>query len=103
MIAFHKANKGVQKYFANTRVDRSVSYFIEFRVLSQNQFNSLFTVEDVRKTCAEMGKKFTSKRVAQVLEYFVVKEKLKSRKRRIIKKDGTVGNRTINVFSKHTE
>lgn len=100
LLNFYKANKGVHMYFANTRINRAASYFIQFEILPQKQFNSPFTVEVVRMACAEKGKKFTSKRVAQVLEYFVTIQKLKSAKERITKKDGKLGIRLINVYSK---
>ncbi|HUN04105.1 MAG TPA: helix-turn-helix transcriptional regulator [Niabella sp.] len=101
LLDFYKANKGVHKYFANTRVDREASYFIQFEVLSQKQFNLPFTAKVVRLACAEAGRKFTSKRVAQVLEFLVMIQKLRSRKERITKKDGKLGNRLINVYSKN--
>lgn len=100
LLNFYEANKGVHKNFANTRVDRAPSYFVQFEILPQKQFNIPFTVEGVRKACTEGGKKFTSKKVAQVLEYFVTIQKLKSRKERIIKKDGNLGSRFINVYTK---
>jgi plasmid maintenance system antidote protein VapI len=100
LTKFYKENKGVHKYFINTRVDRKVAHFIEHEILTQKQFNRTFSVGEVRQACLEEGKKYTSKRVSQVLNYLVETNNLKSKKKQIAKKDGTLGVRVVDVFWK---
>lgn len=100
LVKFYKENKGVYKYFVNTRIDRKVAYFIEYEVLSKKQFAFPFTVGKVREACLEAGRKYTSKRISQVLNYLVATNKLRRKKEHIIKKDGNTGKRFVDVFSK---
>ena len=63
-------------------------------------FRKPVNVSEVRKKCLELGKKLSSKKVSQILNYFVEVKKLKIKQDYIILKDGSKGRRIISLFYK---
>lgn len=100
LLNFYKENKAVHKYFITTKIDRKIAYFIEHEILKNKKFNIPFFVSDVRSTCLKSGRNYTSKRVAQVLNYLVDKGNLKKEKATYILKNGNEGKRNVDRFSK---
>lgn len=98
LLKFYKENKGVHDYFITTRDDRKAAYFIENELLISDLFDKPVYVWEVREACAASGRKYTSKRVSQILNYLVSTKKLKSKKKPIKLKNGAVGTRIVDVF-----
>ncbi|WP_276503206.1 helix-turn-helix domain-containing protein [Terrimonas pollutisoli] len=100
LVKFYKENKRVHDYFITARSDRKTAHFIENDLLNSTLFNNPVYVWEVRKACEASGKKYTSKRVSQILNYLVTIKKLKSKKKPIKLKNGTPGKRAVDVFYK---
>lgn len=100
LLKFNSENKGVHDYFIKTKIDRKVAYFIGQEILPKKKFDTQFSVSDVRNYCIEAGKNYTSKRVSQVLNYFVDRKKLGRKKITYVLKNGIKGKRMIDVFYK---
>jgi plasmid maintenance system antidote protein VapI len=95
---FIDENKTVPGYFIQTRNKRKDSNFIEFDLLNDDLFNDHVYVWEVRNACLSRDKKYTSKRISQILNYLVTKRKLKSEKRPIKLKNGGYGTRMVDTF-----
>lgn len=100
LIQFYTENKGVHKYFVTTKIDRKIAYYIECEVLKSKKFKRPFYVADVRDYCLKAGRDLSSKRVAQVLNYLVDKKILKKEKASYVLKNGELGKRMVDKFSK---
>ena len=100
---FYVENKDVPSFFTSTRPKRKDSHFIEVELLSTNFFNKPVYVWEVRDICAEANKKYTSKRISQILNYLVDIKKLKKTKKQIKLRNGGYGNRMVDVFFKQKE
>ncbi|MGV3530567.1 MAG: helix-turn-helix transcriptional regulator [Flavisolibacter sp.] len=95
---FYIENKGVEDYFTRSKTAAKASSYIEKVLLPSGFFKSPVYISDVREKCAEAGKKLSSKRVSQILNYLVDTGKLKKKKRRIRLKNGEFGKRIVDVF-----
>lgn len=97
---FCDENKDVHSYFISNRIERKDSYYIETVVLNSGLFNSPIYIWELREYFKSKEKKYTSKRLSQILNYMVVKGILKSKKRPLKLRNGEYGNRSVDVFFK---
>ncbi len=65
-----------------------------------NVFNKRAYVWEVRDACLRERRKYTSKRISQILNYLVIKKKLEKKKMPIKLKNGSYGTRMVYTFIK---
>ncbi len=98
---FFVKNKKTEGFFTKNKELYKISLFIENELMLKGQFfRKPVNVSEVRKKCLELGKKLSSKKVSQILNYFVEVKKLKIKQDYIILKDGSKGRRIISLFYK---
>lgn len=97
---FYEQNKNVDSYFINTRSNRKEAYFIENDLLQSGIFNKPIYIWELKEHCDSLGKKYSSKRLSQILNYMVETKKLKSKKKRLKLRNGGYGLRLVDVFHK---
>lgn len=97
---FCTENKDVESYFKSTRSERKDSYYIENDVFNSGLFDSPIYIWELKEYCKSAGKKYTSKRLSQILNYMVERKKLKSKKRPLKLRNGEYGKRRVDVFFK---
>lgn len=97
---FCNENKDVASYFKSTRSERKDSYYIETDLYRTDLFDSPVYIWEVKEYCLNAGKKYTSKRLSQILRYMVDRKKLKSKKKRLKLRNGEYGERLVDVFFK---
>lgn len=97
---FCDENKNVKSYFIHTREERKDSYFIEHDLYKSTLFVKPVYIWEIKEYCESMGKKYTSKRLSQILKYMVETKKLKSRKKPLKLRSGGLGERIVDAFYK---
>ena len=95
---FYTDYKHNPEYFKKTKSSRKVSHFIEQELLSTKLFSTPVPVSTVREACAGLDKEYSSKQVSQTLNYLVETKKLKSKKTRQRRKNGTYGEREVYLY-----
>lgn len=95
---FYDENRNVQSYFQSTRSERKDSYYIENYVMNSSFFDSPVYIWEIKEYCEAEGRKYTSRRLSQILNYMVDRKKLKSKKRRLKLRNGGYGKRVVDVF-----
>jgi plasmid maintenance system antidote protein VapI len=96
---FYTKNKKSATYFIENKELRKASLFIENKLIRKEQFfRRPVYVSEVREKCSELGKKFSSKKISQILNYFVEIKKLKRKEDYLILKDGSRGQRVVSLF-----
>jgi len=93
-------NKNVESYFKSTRSERKDSYYIENDLYNTDLFDSAIYIWEVKEYCLGMGRKYTSKRLSQILRYMVDRKLLKSKKKKLKLRNGGYGERMVDVFFK---
>jgi plasmid maintenance system antidote protein VapI len=93
-------NKNVESYFKSTRSERKDSYYIENDLYNTGLFDSPIYIWEVKEYCLNAGRKYTSKRLSQILRYMVDRKILKSKKKRLKLRNGEYGERMVDVFFK---
>lgn len=97
---FYHENENVESYFIKTRSERKDSYYIENDLFNSNLFNSHVYIWEIKEYCKAAGKKYTSKRLSQILRYMVERKKLRSKKQLLKLRNGEFGERMVDVFFK---
>ncbi|QNK64137.1 hypothetical protein H7F33_06525 [Pedobacter sp. PAMC26386] len=100
LLEFYESYLGNPEYFTETKAERKDAYYIEHKLVPSSLFEKSVYVWEVKEACKEDNKDFTSKEISQKLNYLVQKNKLKSAKRKLKKKDGEDGNREVLVYSR---
>ncbi|MBS9526015.1 hypothetical protein KI659_18490 [Litoribacter alkaliphilus] len=86
------------EYFKDTREDRKLSPFIIKHLIDEDFFISPRFVAEAVEACKQIGRDETSEKVTKALTYLVKQKVLKSKKVKKRLKDGTTGNRYINIY-----
>jgi len=97
---FCEENKNVKSYFTHTREERKDSYFIENDLYRTSLFDKPVYIWEIKEYCESVGKKYTSKRLSQILKYMVETKRLKSKKKALKLRNGEYGKRVVDVFYK---
>ncbi|HEU0227466.1 MAG TPA: helix-turn-helix domain-containing protein [Arachidicoccus soli] len=97
---FCDENKDVKSYFIDTRKERKDSYFVENDLYQTTLFDKPIYIWEIKEYCESIGKKYTSKRLSQILKYMVETKKLKSKKKPLKLRSGGYGERIVEVFYK---
>lgn len=97
---FCDENRNVESYFKSTRSRRKDSYYIENDLYNTELFDSPVYIWEVKEYCLNAGRKYTSKRLSQILRYMVDRKKLKRKKKKLKLRDGGYGERMVDVFFK---
>lgn len=98
---FYEENKTNATYFLEQKEFRKDSLFIKNNlILKGDFFKTPKFVSDVREECGELDKYFASKKISQILNYFVDTGILERYYGFIIKKNGEKGNRLLSLFYK---
>jgi plasmid maintenance system antidote protein VapI len=97
---FYEDNKEVNSYFVGTRSERKDAYYIENDLLRSHIFDKPIYVWELREYCESKGKKYTSKRLSQILDYLVKTKKLQHDKRAIKLRDGGYGTKKVYAYYK---
>lgn len=99
--SFYTKNKKAAAYFIENKELRKTSLFIENKLIRKERFfRSPVYVSEVREKCSELGKKLPSKKISQILNYFVEIKKLRRKQDYIVLKDGSKGQRIVSLFYK---
>lgn len=97
---FYDENKSVKSYFRNTRIERKDSYFVEREIKNSNLFDTPIYIWEIKEFFEAKGKKYDSKQLSQILNYMVIRQILKKKKKSIKLRNGKFGNRMVDVFYK---
>lgn len=98
--AFKEQNKLNDKYFLDTKKDRSIDHFIQYELLLSDLFNDgPKYLKEIRTYCkTQHNKTYTSDELSKGLKYAASKSLIKTKKQLIKKIDGTFGTRMVDVF-----
>ncbi len=97
---FRKEHHHNKEYFITTKKERSLSHFLEEELLHTSLFEEPRYVWQVNDACREKNRKVDSDTLSKHLKYLVSKNLLKSAKKQIQRRDGSLGKRMVTVFFK---
>lgn len=98
LVTFKKDYANNPEYFLETKIDRKDSYFFEEKLIKSDLFSESVSVSAVKKACTEYNRHYSSKEISQNLGYLVTTGELETKKIKITKKNGEVGEREIRVY-----
>jgi len=88
------------EYFVSTKIDRKLSYYVQFELVNTDLFDSPRYVWEVNDVCRKFGKVFKSDTLSKILKHLVTKGVLQSKKEPIKLRNGSYGSRKVDVFFK---
>lgn len=97
---FYEQNRNISSYFVDTRSARKDSYYIENELLQSGVFDEPIYIWEIRNYCESKGKKYSSKRLSQILEYMYKTNRLRRDKRPIKLRNGGYGKKKVYVYFK---
>jgi plasmid maintenance system antidote protein VapI len=93
-------NRNNTEYFIDSNKKKKLSTFIKQDILPTDLLKVPRYVWEINTFCESKGRKILSDTLKKHLSYLVVKGELKSKKRPIKKRDGSFGERMVDVFWK---
>lgn len=95
---FYDTYKDNPEYFKETKSFRKTSAFIEEKIVPTGLFKKRVYVWEIKEACVKQGQYFTSKQVAQAVDYMAVIKKLNKETALLKKKNGEYGVREVQVY-----
>ncbi len=97
---FREEYKTNPEFFLTTKVERNIRYFLECEILPSPLLNEPRYVWEVSQACKDRKRDIDSDTLSKKLKQLVSQRKLQSKKMKIKRRNGSYGNRVVDVFFK---